>query len=162
MVGLVSSLCPELLMQIQIETPVLQDYLQVKAGFTESLFKDLAPPFPPVKVLRFDGCKKGDQVTLELDFFLFKQKWVSLITEDQTTDSEFYFIDEGIQLPFFLGKWKHKHRIIARGNGSVIRDEIAFSGPFFWVTPLLFPVLWVQFWYRKPIYRKIFKKKKLN
>jgi ligand-binding SRPBCC domain-containing protein len=145
-------------MKITIQTPVDQDYLQVKAGFTESLFKKLAPPFPPVKVLRFDGCEKGNQVALELNFLLFRQKWISLITDDLTTEKEFYFIDEGTTLPFFLGKWKHKHRIISDGKGAVIRDEIDFEGPLAWVTPLLFPVLWLQFWYRKPIYRKIFKK----
>lgn len=145
-------------MKIVIETPVEKGYLEVKEGFTEVLFKKLAPPFPPVNVLRFDGCKKGHQVVLELNFLLFKQKWVSLITDDQTTDQEFYFVDEGIELPFFLGKWRHKHRIISSGTGSVIRDEIDFSGPFSWMTPLLFPALWLQFVYRKPIYRRIFKK----
>lgn len=145
-------------MNITIETPVEQGYLEVKAGFTETLFKKLAPPFPPVKVLRFEGCKTGDEVALELNFLLFKQKWTSLITADETSDVEFFFLDEGVQLPFFLGKWKHKHRIISSGKGAVIRDEIDFEGPFGWMTPLLFPVLWLQFWYRKPIYQKIFKK----
>jgi ligand-binding SRPBCC domain-containing protein len=144
-------------MKISIQTTVEQDYLHVKAGFTESLFKKLAPPFPPVKVLRFDGCNTGDVVSLELNFLLFKQKWISLITDDQTTEKEFYFIDEGTTLPFFLGKWKHKHRIISSKSGAIIRDEIDFEGPFSWVTPLLYPVLWLQFWYRKPIYRAIFK-----
>jgi ligand-binding SRPBCC domain-containing protein len=95
---------------------------------------------------------------LELNFLLFKQKWTSLITEDKTDENEFYFVDEGLILPFFLGKWRHKHRIISTLTGSVIRDEIDFSGPVAWMTPLLYPVLWIQFWYRKPIYRKIFKK----
>lgn len=145
-------------MKIVIETLVEKGYLEVKEGFTESLFKRLAPPFPPVNVLRFDGCKKGDQVALELNFILFKQKWISLITDDLTTKEEFYFVDEGTRLPFFLGRWRHKHRIISRGEGAVIRDEIDFSGPFAWVTPLLLPALWLQFVYRKPIYRKVFKK----
>ena len=145
-------------MNIQLETPVEEHYLKVKSGFTEHLFKQLAPSFPPVKVLQFEGCKTGDHVALELDFLLFKQKWTSLITEDNTDDKEFYFVDEGLILPFFLGKWRHKHRIISTKNGAIIRDEIDFSGPFFWMTPLLYPLLWIQFWYRKPIYRKIFKK----
>lgn len=146
-------------MKIILETAVEKNYLEVKAGFTEQLFRELAPPFPPVKVLRFDGCKTGDQVILELNFIFFKQKWISLITEDSTTDEEFYFVDEGTQLPFFLGKWRHKHRIISQASGSLIRDEINFSAPFSWATPLLYPTLWIQFWYRKPIYRRIFKKK---
>jgi len=144
-------------MKIVLDTLVEKNYLEVKAGFNEELFRRLSPPFPPVKVLRFDGCTTGNKVELELSFLLFKQKWVSLITEDKTTENEFYFIDEGIELPFFLGKWRHKHCIISQGLGSLIRDEIEFTGPYFWLTPVLFPALWIQFWYRKPIYRKIFR-----
>lgn len=149
-------------MTLTLETAVEKNYLQVKAGFNELLFKKLAPPFPPVKVLKFDGCKTGDQVALELNFIFFRQKWISLITEDGTDEKEFYFVDEGIQLPFFLGKWKHRHRVISSRTGSLIRDEIEFSGPYPWITPLLFPLLWIQFWYRKPIYRKIFKNNPLK
>lgn len=145
-------------MKITIETPVEQGYLDVKSGFDDSLFKKLSPPFPPVRLLRFDGSQKGDLVSLELNFLFFKQKWTSEITDDKTTELEFYFIDQGIELPFFLKKWKHKHRVISSGIGSVIRDEIEFEAPFRWMTILLFPALWLQFAYRKPIYRKIFKR----
>ena len=145
-------------MKITIETPVEQDYLSVKAGFDETLFSKLSPPFPPVKLLRFDGSAKGDIVTLELNFIFFKQKWTSEITDDQTDEREFYFIDEGIELPFFLKTWRHKHRIIKNDTGSVIRDEITYQGPLGLMTLLLYPALYLQFLYRKPIYKKIFKK----
>lgn len=143
-------------MKIQLETHVEQGFLDVKAGFNESLFKKLSPPFPPVKLLRFDGSRKGDLVTLELNFIFFKQKWTSEILEDKTTDLEFYFIDQGVQLPFFLKKWKHKHRVISTGIGSVIRDEIEYEAPLEILTFLLYPALWLQFAFRKPIYKKIF------
>lgn len=60
-------------MQITLQTAVEKSHLQVMEGFTESLFSRLAPPFPPVKVLRFDGCKAGDIVDLELNF-IFSSK----------------------------------------------------------------------------------------
>lgn len=145
-------------MQIQLETHVEQGYLDVKAGFNESLFTKLSPPFPPVKLLRFDGSEKGDRVTLELNFILFKQKWTSEITEDKTTEMEFYFVDQGTELPFFLKKWRHKHRVISTGIGSIIRDEIEYDAPFKVLTYLLFPALWLQFAFRKPIYKKIFRR----
>lgn len=144
-------------MKIVISTPVEQDYLSVKEGFNENLFLQLSPPFPPVRLLRFDGSAKGDTVILELNFLLFKQKWISEITEDQTNENEFYFIDEGVELPFFLKKWKHKHRIIRAGKQSIIRDEIEYQGPFGLMTLLLYPALLLQFLYRKPIYKKIFR-----
>jgi ligand-binding SRPBCC domain-containing protein len=158
MADFISSFCPKFLMRLHLQTAVACSYLEVKAGFTESLFAKLAPPFPPVKVLRFDGCKAGDTVDLELNFIFFKQKWTSKITEDYCDAAEFSFVDEGILLPFFLGKWRHCHRILAQPSGSVISDEIEFEGAFSWMTPLLYPVLWLQFWYRKPIYRRIFRK----
>lgn len=145
-------------MKLTLETQVEQDYLTVKDGFQEELFKKLSPPFPPVKLLRFDGSKKGDVVSLELNFIFFKQKWTSDITEDFTDDKEFYFIDQGSQLPFFLKKWIHKHRVISTDKGSLIRDEIDFEGPNGLLTTLLYPALWAQFLYRKPIYRRFFKK----
>lgn len=143
-------------MRFTISTPVAQDYLTVKKGFDENLFKRLSPPFPPVKLLRFDGSQKGDFVSLELNFLLFKQVWTSQIVADNTDNKEFYFIDEGIQLPFFLGKWQHKHRIIKNGEQSIIRDEIQFKGRYGWMSPILFPALYLQFLYRKPIYKRMF------
>lgn len=146
-------------MQIIIETNVEQNYLSVKEGFNEQLFKKLAPPFPPVKLLQFDGSKKGDVVSLELNFIFFKQKWTSDIIADETNEQEYYFIDKGVELPFFLKEWEHKHRIINNGQGSIIRDEITYKGPFGLFTVLLYPALYLQFLYRKPIYRKIFSNK---
>jgi ligand-binding SRPBCC domain-containing protein len=143
-------------MKINLSTTVEQDYLSVKEGFNESLFKKLSPPFPPVKLIRFDGSSKGDLVSLELNFIFFKQKWISEITDDHTNESEFYFVDEGIKLPFFLGKWKHKHRIVKSNEGAEIKDEIEYEGPNALMTALLYPALYLQFLYRKPIYKKIF------
>ncbi|MBB6326557.1 ligand-binding SRPBCC domain-containing protein [Algoriphagus iocasae] len=145
-------------MKIKIKTKVEQDYLSVKEGFNESLFKKLSPPFPPVKLIRFDGSQKGDLVALELNFLLFRQNWVSEIIEDQTDNKEFYFIDKGIELPFFLKSWTHNHRVIKKGNGSIIQDEISFQAPFFLLTLLLYPAMLLQFGYRIPIYKKIFKR----
>lgn len=146
-------------MKINIKTKVEQDYLEVKQGFNKDLFLKLNPPFPPVKLLRFDGCRRGDKVSLELNFILFKQIWTSIITADRTDEEEFFFVDEGKKLPFFLRFWKHKHRIIREESGSTIVDEINFSARLKILSPLLYPVLYAQFWYRKPIYKKIFRKR---
>ena len=107
-------------------------------------------------MLRFDGSASGDLVSLELNFIFFKQKWTSEIIEDQTDEKEFYFIDKGIELPFFLKKWTHKHRIIKDGENAIIRDEIEYQAPFLLLTWLLYPAMLLQFAYRKPIYKRIF------
>lgn len=144
-------------MKLRIQTHVSQPYQVVWQGFNEELFRKLSPPFPPVRVVRFDGCLAGDMVVLELNFLLFKQQWISRITEQQSSESEIYFVDEGTKLPFFLRFWRHRHRIIReKAGGTIIADEIEFKTPL-WVTDyLMYPLLWAQFAYRKPIYKKAF------
>jgi ligand-binding SRPBCC domain-containing protein len=145
-------------MHLQLKTRVAQNFLDVKSGFNEELFLSLNPPFPPVKLKEFGGCKKGDKVHLELNFIFFKQDWISDITFDSTSESSFEFIDEGTKLPFFLKYWRH-HHIVEKFSEeqSVIIDDIQFNSPFVLMDFLLYPVLWLQFVYRKPIYRRIFK-----
>lgn len=147
-------------MKIKLSTKVGQNYLKVKGGFNAELFQALNPPFPPVKLLRFDGSSPGDLVSLKLNFIIFKQVWISKITADHLDEKEYFFVDEGIKLPFFLKKWRHKHRIVADGkNQSIIIDEINFSSPNRLLDYLIYPVLFFQFSMRKPIYRKFFSNK---
>ena len=142
-------------MRLKLSTRVNNDYLSIKEQFTADLFLALNPPFPPVKLLRFDGCKKGDQVALRLNFILFKQDWESLITDDHTTETEFLFIDEGVKLPFMFTYWRHRHLIKSVGEQeSEIIDDIEYRTPAWLPAILLKPALWLQFAYRKPIYRK--------
>jgi len=146
-------------MHLTLRTRVSESLPNVWAGFDERLFTKLSPPFPPVKVLRFDGCRAGDVVHLRLNFLLFGQDWISLITDQQETADEIFFVDEGTQLPFFLSSWRHKHRLIRHNNQTLIADEITYRTPGGWLTDLLFyPLLWLQFAYRKPIYRTVFRR----
>ena len=144
-------------MNIKISTKVNQSLSKVWEGFNLELFSKLAPPFPPVKVKEFGGCLKGDKVHLELNFLLFKQDWISDIVEQNRTESEIYFIDEGTKLPFFLRYWQHRHRMVKYGEGTIIIDDITFKTPAILTDYLFYPLMYLQFLYRKPIYRKVFK-----
>lgn len=147
-------------MRLTIRTKVNSPLVEVKAGFDESLFLSLNPPFPPVKLIQFDGCRKGDKVHLELNFLLFKQQWISDITYDKLDDEIFEFIDVGVRLPFFLKRWKHHHIVKKLDHSrSEIVDDISFSTPFILIDLLFYPALYLQFLYRKPVYRKIFNTK---
>ncbi len=128
----------------------------MKKGFTQDLFISLNPPFPPVRLEQFDGCKTGDKVALELNFLLFKQKWVSEIVEDSEDSNSWYFIDQGIRLPFFLRSWSHKHLVKVDGRGAQIVDDITFSTGTRITDMLMYPLLLGQFMYRKPIYKRMF------
>ena len=94
-------------MKIKIRTIVKANFNTVISNFNEQLFVKLSPPFPKVKLNRFDGSKTGDIVELELNFILFKQKWRSRIIESTEEDLKFQFVDVGEQLPFFFKYWKH-------------------------------------------------------
>ena len=143
-------------MKINIETKVNQNLQTVWKGFDLTLFKKLSPPFPPVEIIEFGGCMKRDKVHLRLNFLLFKQDWISDIIDQQATDQEIFFIDEGSKLPFFLAEWHHKHRMVKDGSGTIIKDEITFKTPTLLTDYIFYPLMYLQFLYRKPIYRKIF------
>ena len=52
-------------MKIKITTPIKRNYREVFALFNLQLFEALKPPVVNLKVERFDGCKKGDEVHLK-------------------------------------------------------------------------------------------------
>lgn len=139
-----------------ITTTVQQTIENVWKGFNQDLFLKLSPPLPPVRLLRYDGNNPPDEIHLELDFLFGKQVWISVIIEQKSTTTEIYFVDEGRQLPFFLSYWWHKHRIVKTGSVSQIIDEIEFRTPTLLTDYFFYPILYAQFWYRKPIYQKIF------
>ena len=140
-------------MKIQIETAVTENYKNVFERFDKKLFLALAPPLIPFRLLRFDGCEKGQEVHIEL---AAKQQWISLITEKEENEKEIYFIDEGIQLPLPLKTWKHKHRLLNTKEGTLIIDEIQYQCSFKLLDYMVFPVFYLMFYWRKHIYQRFF------
>lgn len=143
-------------MKLVLKTRVEQPPSQVWSGFNESLFLKLAPPLPRIRLLKFEGSTEGCLVEVEINFIFFKQTWQSLIVEQGATEQKIWFIDEGRQLPFFLRYWRHQHLLEADGEGTLITDAIEYRSPAWLLDVLLYPSLWLQFAYRKPIYRRIF------
>jgi ligand-binding SRPBCC domain-containing protein len=140
----------------EINTTVQASADKIQQNFTAELLLRLNPPFPPVKLLRYDGNAVGAVVELELNLLLFKQRWVSRIVEAKSTKIEWYFVDEGTELPFFLKQWRHVHLVCQGLNSSTITDRISLSGPVWlpdFVLVLLFKALMI---YRRPVYRKVF------
>jgi len=144
-------------MKLKITTTVDQNHEKVRDGFNEHLFVKLSPPFPKVELTQFDGCKSGDTVALTLNFILFKQQWISEIIADEESDHHFQFIDIGVSLPFFIKKWQHTHRIEKQGTGSNIIDDIEYSTGFLLSDALFYPLFALQFLYRVPVYKRVFK-----
>jgi len=126
----------------------------VKKGFNLSLFKALNPPWMPTKVVRFDGCSPGDVVRLKLGLWPLQLDWVSQITEEKYDAEAWYFVDEGVVLPFFLKKWRHLHRVESMDGQCRVIDQIELQFKTVFWSRLLMPMMRYQFAYRKPIYAK--------
>jgi len=140
----------------EVSTTVQASVENIRQKFTADLFKELNPPFPPVKLLRFGGNEPGAEVELEMNFLLFKQRWLSHISAAELSENKWFFIDEGVKLPFFLVSWKHVHLVEQSGRGSKITDRISLGGPA-WLPDFLLVFLFKGLMtYRKPVYRRIF------
>ncbi len=144
-------------MKLVLKTKVNQNYRKVFPQFDLKLFLALKPPFLPVKLDRFDGSKKNNQVHMTINLIFKKEKWITIIIDEGRKENELYFIDEAKVLPFFLTNWIHKHRIIKNGNGSIIIDDIFFKTPNVIFDIVFYIIFLIQFLYRKPVYKKYFK-----
>ena len=146
-------------MRVLLRTAVARPPAEVMAGFTRALFVALAPPFPRLRLLRFDGCRTGDRVEIELDTLVKRLPWTSLIVDNgQLEDGTLFFVDEGQTLPPPLRYWRHRHLIQPGPNGgSIIVDNLEYRTASPVLDALLYPAMWAQFAWRKPIYRRWFR-----
>ncbi len=146
-------------MHIRIESVLLNITAdEVFARFDEELFLALAPKFPPSKLLRFDGCKTGDLVEIEMQLpVIGKQYWTSKITNHSSESNvKHFFRDEGVKLPFFLETWQHDHIIEQQGKDVLIVDDIHYKAKFPIPDFLVYPQLYKTFSIRKKIYKGFF------
>lgn len=146
-------------MNIQLKTKVEGNYKEIMKQFDRKLFEALKPSIGKMEIVAFTGSKKDDKVHIR---FLspIKAEWISVITEDGEDERTSYFIDEGVQLPFPLSFWRHKH-IVEKitEESSYIIDDITFEGPNAFVSLLLYPAIYGGFFPRKKIYKRYFKRK---
>lgn len=127
----------------------------VWSKFNESLLKKISPPFPKVNIQRFDGCKTGDLVILEINLIFIQVIWSSEITYAKQDSNQSVFIDEGIKVPFGINLWKHEHSIIKIDESRCyIQDFITYKTSNVFLDIILFPFLWGMIFYRKPFYQK--------
>lgn len=146
-------------MRIIFSTFVTQNYEQVTQKFDQNLLLALSPPFPRVQLIRYDGNRAGDEVHLDLHFLGYRFRWKSLITDYQESNKQLHFVDEGLQLPFPLKYWRHQHEVRRQQDGSLIIDNITYKTGLKVLDFLLYPLLFLQFRYRKPVYRQYFRAK---
>ena len=143
-------------MNVTIKAQVVGNYKKVMAAFNRELFEALKPPQGKMEIVEFTGSKKGDRVHMKF-ISPIKAEWISHITENGENDQQAWFIDEGMQLPWPLKTWKHKH-IVKRidDQNSVIIDDMTFTGRNALLTLLLYPAIFIGFYPRKRIYKQYF------
>ncbi|MEM9822753.1 MAG: hypothetical protein AAF985_16860 [Bacteroidota bacterium] len=144
-------------MQLTLTTKVDGHYREVMERFDRQLFEALKPPMASMSILAFTGSKKGDRVHIRFESPI-QAEWISEITEDEINDKEAFFVDEGVQLPFPLKYWRHKH-IVRKidETSSYIIDDIQYEGPNTLVSFLLYPAMYIGFAPRKKVYQQYFK-----
>lgn len=147
-------------MKILFKTPLNLSVEEVKEGFNRELFEYLAPQWASFKLKRFDGCKAGDEVHIELNLMGLKQNWVSLITFDGDNEAGWSFIDEGKVLPWPLTYWKHHHRVdrISETTCEIV-DDIEFCAKNSLIEKVLTPTIWSSFAIRPQLYKDYFEGK---
>lgn len=143
-------------MKIQLEVEIPGQVDSVFAQFDQKLFEALSPPFPPVRVLRFDGCEVGHEIHLSMPV----GDWVSVITERVVAPTEAYFVDEGTKLPFPFVYWRHRHIVRSTQVGVLIIDDIEYKTKSSLTDILIRPVLKQLFKARHPVYRRYFQEHK--
>ena len=143
-------------MNIQLKTKVRGHYKDIMRQFDRKLFEALKPANADMEIVEFTGSEKGDKVHIRFKSPI-KAEWISEITESGADETEAFFIDEGVQLPFPLSYWKHKH-IVRKitDDSSYIIDDITFKGSNFLLTRLLYPAIYAGFYPRKRIYKRYF------
>lgn len=144
-------------MKLRFVTPVPVAWEEVKARFDRDLFLSLNPPWVKANLLRFEGCKLNDEIHLELHQFGLKQLWKSRIIEEKTQNASWWFIDQGILLPWPLVSWSHIHKVEGKDlHQSFIIDDITFTCSSRIMERLIYPVLWMTFAIRPSRYRSYF------
>lgn len=145
-------------MRIRIQTIVANPVcLSVYSGFSVNLFRALNPPGITCDIIRFDGSTAGDKVHFILYIAGIRREWKGEIIHSEITDDKIEFTDTGVVLPFPLSTWKHTHIIEKSETGCSITDDIRFTTR---IVPaiLLYPLLYFQFMYRRPVYQRFFGK----
>ena len=143
-------------MKVRFQTKVKGNYKDVIAAFDRKLFEALKPKMAKMEIVEFTGSKKGDRVHIRFTSPI-KAEWISLITEDGADQSEAFFVDEGVKLPFPLTYWRHKPLVQKISeDSSYIIDDITFKAKNSLLTYLLYPAIYLGFAPRKKIYQQYF------
>ncbi|MBL0911400.1 MAG: hypothetical protein IBJ09_03425 [Bacteroidia bacterium] len=126
--------------------------------FDRQLFLALNPPGIRVFLEDFTGNTTGSEISMRICWGpWYLGYWRSLVVNHRFSEEHCSFTDEGIMLPFPLNYWRHDHIVTRVGEHTYIIDDIHFKCRWKWLNFFLYPVFWLQFFYRRGIYQKHFR-----
>lgn len=143
-------------MNIILKSPIIGNYKVVMAAFDRRLFESLKPTVGEMEIVEFTGSEQGDKVHMKF-IKPIQAEWVSEIIKHGETESEAWFVDVGVKLPWPLASWTHRH-IVQKvdEHHSLILDDMTFTGKNALLTLLLYPAIFIGFYPRKKIYKTYF------
>ena len=145
-------------MEIVVRTIVNESTEIVIPNFGKELFMALSPGFIPIKLLGYDGDRVGGLVRIEMGIPPLGGTWVSKIISRSERTDRLEFVDIGVELPFPLVKWKHRHIVRKDGAGRTeIIDAIIYSTHSKFWNFLTYPIMYLMFLMRIPLYKKYFR-----
>jgi ligand-binding SRPBCC domain-containing protein len=148
-------------MRFQILTRVQGNHRDVFLKFDHSLLLQLSPPGVHIKLLHIqEPSEPNAYIRLQVTILgIIRQNWENVFSHYELREDECHFVDEGRKMPFPIRYWRHDHRVLADGpDHAIINDDITFKTGFLPLDWLMYPILWLQFRYRQPIYRRVFGK----
>lgn len=148
-------------MRFQILTPVKGSHRKVFAGFDHGLLLQLTPPGAKMQLISADDpAKEGGRIYLRVTLLgIIRQEWINAFSQYELTEAECHFVDQGVKMPFPIRLWRHDHRVLSDGpDRAIINDDVTYKTGFFLMDWFLYPILWLQFRYRRPIYQRVFGK----
>jgi len=106
--------------------------------------KQVTPPYPAMLIIGHDtAVVPGAQFAFRMDFGVFAFTWTSLI-ENVEADGSFTDTFQGAMFRL----WRHTHRFLREGTGSVVIDEIECD-PVWWFRPFAGMFLRALFRFRR-------------
>jgi ligand-binding SRPBCC domain-containing protein len=80
--------------------------------------------YPKVSVQSDPAMAEGNLIQLQLNFRLFRLKWLLTI---QDVQEKCYFIDEAVHVPFPFRGWRHGHYLARVGDCTIMKDKVEFQ-----------------------------------
>ena len=142
--------------KIIVRCRVSSPFHAVVQGFNRQLLESLSPAMMQVRILRYDGQQNGDCFTMQIGPPFLNVRWEGKVTASGETSASYWFEDVGVQLPFPLKQWKHRHVVRKSGEGAVIMDIVSFTTGNKFLDMLCYPFFKNMFRNRIKKYQRYF------